>query len=170
MRRRSARPYRVAYHDACSLQHGQRVTRQPRELLARAGFEVVDVPEGHFCCGSAGTYNLLQPEIASTLGERKAAHIDSVDPDIVAAGNLGCMVQIARFTPAPIVHTVELLDWASGGPLPAAFVDRALREPAARAVAALPQTRRPERRRSATPTQRASGERPPGRPTQRGFR
>jgi glycolate oxidase iron-sulfur subunit len=129
-----ARPYRVAYHDACSLQHGQRVTRQPRALLARAGFEVVDVPERHFCCGSAGTYNLLQPEIAATLGERKAAHIDSVDPDIVAAGNLGCMVQIARFTPAPIVHTVELLDWATGGPLPAALQDRALRAPAPRAA------------------------------------
>jgi glycolate oxidase iron-sulfur subunit len=103
-------------------------------LLARAGFEVVDVPERHFCCGSAGTYNLLQPEIASTLGERKAAHIDSVDADIVAAGNLGCMVQIARFTPAPIVHTVELLDWATGGPLPAALRDRALRAPAPRAA------------------------------------
>jgi glycolate oxidase iron-sulfur subunit len=127
-----AKPYRVAYHDACSLQHGQHVTRQPRELLARGGFEVVDVPERHFCCGSAGTYNLLQPAIATTLGERKAAHIDSVDPDIVAAGNLGCMVQIARFTAAPIVHTVELLDWATGGPMPAALRDRALREPAAR--------------------------------------
>jgi glycolate oxidase iron-sulfur subunit len=133
-----AKQYRVAYHDACSLQHGQRVTRQPRELLARAGFDVVDVPERHFCCGSAGTYNLLQPAIATMLGERKAAHIDSVDPDIVAAGNLGCMVQIARFTAAPIVHTVELLDWATGGPLPAALKGRGLREPAARAAPALP--------------------------------
>ena len=79
-------PYRVAYHDACSLQHGQRVIAPPRQLLARAGFEVLDVPERHFCCGSAGTYNILQPEIAVTLGERKAAHIDSVDPDVVAAG------------------------------------------------------------------------------------
>ena len=139
MRDGGAKPYRVAYHDACSLQHGQRVTRPPRQLLARAGFEVLDVPEGHFCCGSAGTYNLLQPDIATALGQRKAAHIDSVGPDIVAAGNLGCMVQIARFTSAPIVHTVELLDWASGGPMPPALVDRPLREPAARAVAALPQ-------------------------------
>ena len=136
MQQGDANRYRVAYHDACSLQHGQRVTRQPRELLARAGFDVVDVPERHFCCGSAGTYNLLQPEIAATLGERKAAHIDSVDPDIVAAGNLGCMVQIARFTSAPIVHTVELLDWATGGPMPAALRDRPLREPAARAAPA----------------------------------
>ena len=119
-----AEPYRVAYHDACSLQHGQRVIAQPRQLLARAGFEVLDVPERHFCCGSAGTYNLLQPEIAGTLGERKAAHIDSVDPDVVAAGNLGCMVQIGRFARAPVVHTVELLDWATGGPMPPALRDR----------------------------------------------
>ena len=132
----SAQPYRVAYHDACSLQHGQRVTLQPRQLLAKAGFEVVDIPERHFCCGSAGTYNLLQPEIATTLGERKAAHIDSVDPDIVAAGNLGCMVQISRFTPAPVVHTVELLDWATGGPLPEALKGRALRTPRPRSAKA----------------------------------
>ena len=122
--------YRVAYHDACSLQHGQRVERQPRQLLVRAGFEVADVPERHFCCGSAGTYNLLQPDIAAALGQRKAAHVDSVDPDIVAAGNLGCMVQIARFTHAPVVHTVELLDWATGGPMPPALRGRPLRTPA----------------------------------------
>ena len=122
-------PYRIAYHDACSLQHGQHVERQPRSLLARAGFEVVDVPERHFCCGSAGTYNLLQPDIAAALGERKAAHVDSVDPDIVAAGNLGCMVQIARFARAPVVHTVELLDWATGGPIPPALEQRKLRQP-----------------------------------------
>jgi len=122
-------PYRIAYHDACSLQHGQRIDRQPRLLLTRAGFEVVDVPERHFCCGSAGTYNLLQPDIAAALGERKAAHVDSVDPDIVAAGNLGCIVQIARFTRAPIVHTVELLDWATGGPMPPALRNRPLRRP-----------------------------------------
>ena len=111
----NAKPYRVAYHDACSLQHGQRIASVPRQLLSRAGFNVIEVPERHFCCGSAGTYNLLQPEIAATLGERKAAHIGSVDPDIVAAGNLGCMVQIGRYTNLPVVHTVELLDWATGG-------------------------------------------------------
>lgn len=122
--------YRVAYHDACSLQHGQRVERQPRQLLACAGFEVVDVPERHFCCGSAGTYNLLQPDIAIALGQRKAAHVDSVDPDIVAAGNLGCIVQVGRFTRAPVVHTVELLDWATGGPMPPALRGRLLRTPA----------------------------------------
>jgi glycolate oxidase iron-sulfur subunit len=132
LNRGDAAPYRVAYHDACSLQHGQRVTAAPRKLLAHAGFAVLDVPERHFCCGSAGTYNLLQPEIATALGERKAAHIASVDPDIIAAGNLGCMVQIARFAPAPIVHTVELLDWATGGPMPPALSGRLMREPPAR--------------------------------------
>jgi glycolate oxidase iron-sulfur subunit len=125
----NAEPYRVAYHDACSLQHGQRVTDEPRKLLAQAGFVVLDVPERHFCCGSAGTYNLLQPDIAAALGQRKAAHIDSVDADIVAAGNLGCMVQIARFAHVPIVHTVELLDWATGGPLPQALRAKLLRKP-----------------------------------------
>jgi glycolate oxidase iron-sulfur subunit len=124
-----AKPYRVAYHDACSLQHGQRISTAPRRLLTRAGFTVIDVPEGHFCCGSAGTYNLLQPEIAATLGERKAAHIASVDPDIVAAGNLGCMVQIGRYADLPVVHTVELLDWATGGPQPPTLSGRTLREP-----------------------------------------
>jgi glycolate oxidase iron-sulfur subunit len=132
LQKADAAPYRVAYHDACSLQHGQRVTSQPRKLLAQAGFEVLDVPERHFCCGSAGTYNLLQPDIAVALGQRKAAHIDSVDPDIVAAGNLGCMLQIARFTNAPIVHTAELLDWATGGPMPAALSHVLLRKPAPR--------------------------------------
>jgi glycolate oxidase iron-sulfur subunit len=138
LQKADAAPYRVAYHDACSLQHGQRVTSQPRKLLAQAGFEVIDVPERHFCCGSAGTYNLLQPDIAVALGQRKAAHIDSVDPDIVAAGNLGCMVQIARFTKAPIVHTVELLDWATGGPMPPALRDVPLRKPAQRPAPAAP--------------------------------
>jgi glycolate oxidase iron-sulfur subunit len=136
--RGNAEPYRVAYHDARSLQHGQRVTDQPRGLLARAGFNVLDVPERHFCCGSAGTYNLLQPDIAVALGQRKAAHITSVDPDMIAAGNLGCMVQIARFAPAPVVHTAELLDWATGGPMPQALRGRPLRQPAPRAAQAAP--------------------------------
>ena len=123
------KPYRVAYHDACSLQHGQRVTAPPRQLLRKAGFEVIDLPEKHFCCGSAGTYNLLQPEIAQTLGQRKAAHADSVDPDVIAAGNLGCMVQIGRYTQVPMLHTVSLIDWATGGPMPLALQGRTLREP-----------------------------------------
>ena len=128
--RGNAEAYRVAYHDACSLQHGQRVTAQPRALLAQAGFNVLDVPERHFCCGSAGAYNLLQPDIAGVLGRRKAAHIDSVDPDIIAAGNLGCLVQIVRFAQAPVVHTAELLDWATGGPMPPALHGKPLRKPA----------------------------------------
>jgi glycolate oxidase iron-sulfur subunit len=129
------KPYRVAYHDACSLQHGQKVIVPPRQLLKKAGFTVLDVPEKHFCCGSAGTYNLLQPQIATALGQRKAAHVESTDADIVAAGNLGCMVQIGRFAETPIVHTVELLDWATGGPMPEALQGRDLREPV-QAVAA----------------------------------
>lgn len=128
--------YRVAYHDACSLQHGQRVVAPPRELLAKAGFEVVDLPEKHFCCGSAGTYNLLQPEIAETLGRRKASHAESLDPDLVAAGNLGCMVQIGRYTELPVLHTVSLIDWATGGPMPMALHGRVLRAPQEKATVA----------------------------------
>lgn len=112
---------RVAYHSACSLQHGQKITREPVEALERAGFDVVAPPEGHICCGSAGTYNLLQSEMADELRARKVANIESVAPDVIAAGNLGCMVQIGAGTQIPVVHTVELLDWASGGPKPAAL-------------------------------------------------
>lgn len=109
---------RVAYHSACSLQHGQKITRQPVAALERAGFEVLAVPEGHICCGSAGTYNLLQPELADQLRARKVANIESIGPDVIAAGNLGCMTQIGAGTAIPVVHTVELLDWATGGPKP----------------------------------------------------
>ena len=112
---------RVAYHAACSLQHGQKVTEPPRALLAAAGFEVLGVPESHLCCGSAGTYNMLQPGIADRLKARKVANIESVAPDVVAAGNIGCLQQIAGGTRLPVVHTVELLDWATGGPRPAAL-------------------------------------------------
>src|SRR5947209_2514143 len=108
----------IAYHAACSLQHGQKVTREPKQLLAAAGFGVKDVPEGHLCCGSAGTYHMLQPAIARRLAERKAANIERLAPDAIAAGNLGCMVQIASATAIPVVHTAELLDWATGGPAP----------------------------------------------------
>jgi glycolate oxidase iron-sulfur subunit len=111
----------VAYHDACSLQHAQHVTEPPRALLTAAGFAVRDVPERHFCCGSAGAYNLLQPGYAEALGMRKAGHIESTGAPLVAAGNLGCMTQIGRFTSRPVVHTVELLDWATGGPVPPAL-------------------------------------------------
>ena len=108
----------VAYHSACSLQHGQKITGLPKELLSKNGFVVKDVPESHLCCGSAGTYNLLQPDIATRLRDRKVANIASVKPDMIAAGNIGCMVQIAGGTSVPVVHTIELLDWATGGQRP----------------------------------------------------
>jgi len=117
---------RVAYHSACSLQHGQKISQEPVELLRAAGFDVVGVPEGHICCGSAGTYNVLQPHFAGELRSRKVANIESVAPDVVAAGNIGCIVQIRSGTPIPVVHTVELLDWASGGP-PVSFPTLATR-------------------------------------------
>ncbi len=108
----------VAYHSACSLQHGQKIVGLPKELLSKSGFVVKDVPESHLCCGSAGTYNLLQPDIATKLRDRKVANIASVKPDMIAAGNIGCMMQIAGGTSVPVVHTIELLDWATGGPRP----------------------------------------------------
>jgi glycolate dehydrogenase iron-sulfur subunit len=108
----------IAYHSACSLQHGQKITQLPKELLSKNGFVVKDVPESHLCCGSAGTYNILQPDIAGRLRDRKVANIATVKPDMIAAGNIGCMVQIAGATSVPVVHTIELLDWATGGPRP----------------------------------------------------
>jgi glycolate oxidase iron-sulfur subunit len=114
----------VAYHSACSMQHGQRITAEPKRLLAQAGFTVRDVPEGHLCCGSAGTYNMLQPEIATRLRDRKIANIESVHPDVIATGNIGCIAQIATGTSIPIIHTVALLDWATGGPMPEALARR----------------------------------------------
>jgi glycolate oxidase iron-sulfur subunit len=119
--RRPVAPLRVAYHDACSLQHGQRVRAQPRDLLRAAGFEVSEVPQGHLCCGSAGTYNLLKPDNAQALGRAKAEALAEVSPQAVAAGNIGCMEQIAHYSAVPVVHTVELLDWATGGPRPKAL-------------------------------------------------
>jgi glycolate oxidase iron-sulfur subunit len=113
-----ARPA-VAYHAACSLQHGQQIRTAPKTLLARAGFTVREPAEGHLCCGSAGTYNMLQPEISGRLRARKVANIEATGADIIAAGNLGCLTQIAAGTKMPAVHTVELLDWAYGGPKPA---------------------------------------------------
>ncbi|NIX78060.1 glycolate oxidase subunit GlcF [Microvirga terricola] len=111
----------VAYHSACSMQHGQQIRTEPKTLLKQAGFIVKDVPEGHICCGSAGTYNLLQPEIAEKLRERKVDNIERTQPDVIATGNIGCMTQIGKGTKIPIVHTVELLDWATGGPVPEAI-------------------------------------------------
>jgi glycolate oxidase iron-sulfur subunit len=113
------------------MQHVQHVTSQPRDLLRAAGFQVLDVPEKHFCCGSAGTYNLLEPHMAEALGRRKADHIASTDPDIIATGNIGCMMQLRRYCGIPIVHTVELLDWATGGPRPPALAGVVPRQPPA---------------------------------------
>jgi glycolate oxidase iron-sulfur subunit len=110
---------RVAYHSACSMQHGQRVTEQPRRLLREAGFAVAEVAEGHICCGSAGTYNILQPELAGELRERKLGNIEATKADCVASGNIGCITQLSGGSAPPVVHTVELLDWAYGGNCPA---------------------------------------------------
>lgn len=108
----------VAYHSACSMQHGQKITRQPKDLLKAAGFIVKEPAEGHLCCGSAGTYNIMQPEIARTLRNRKVKNIEATGASLIATGNIGCITQIASGTRLPIVHTVELLDWAYGGPQP----------------------------------------------------
>ena len=112
---------KVTYHSACSMQHGQKITQLPFDVLKSLGFTTDPVPESHICCGSAGTYNLLQPEIASQLQARKAANIESTKPDVIAAGNLGCMIQISGATQIPVVHTVQLIDWATGGPVPSAL-------------------------------------------------
>ncbi len=109
---------RVAYHSACSMQHGQKITAKPAALLTAAGFTVVHPLDGHLCCGSAGTYNILQPEIAGQLRARKVATLEATKPEMIAAGNLGCITQISQGTNIPVVHTVELLDWATGGPAP----------------------------------------------------
>lgn len=111
----------VAYHSACSLQHGQKLGGVPRKLLADVGFEIRDPAEGHLCCGSAGTYNLMQPELAQQLQARKVANLQALKPDLVAAGNIGCIAQIGAAASVPVVHTVELLDWAAGGPKPEAL-------------------------------------------------
>ena len=110
---------KVAYHAACSLQHGQKIKDAPKALLKRAGFEIVEPADPHLCCGSAGTYNLMQPEISAELKARKVATLEAKQPALIAAGNIGCMVQIGSGTELPVVHTVELLDWATGGPRPA---------------------------------------------------
>ena len=125
----------VAYHAACSLQHGQKVTHAPKTLLKRAGFQVVEPADSHLCCGSAGTYNLMQPEISGQLKARKVRTLEAKNPDIIAAGNIGCMMQIGSATQIPIVHSVELLDWATGGPQPPALTT-------ARDVPRLPQVPR----------------------------
>ncbi len=112
---------RIAYHSACSLQHGQKIASQPVDLLRRAGFDVISIAEGHLCCGSAGSYNLLEPELAGRLKARKLANIDKIAPDLVAAGNIGCLEHLAAGSDLPFLHSVELLDWATGGERPSAL-------------------------------------------------
>ena len=116
-----AEDLRVAYHAACSLQHGQQIKTYPKDLLKRVGYQVVEPRDSHLCCGSAGTYNLMQPEISKELKTRKVKTLEEKSPEVIAAGNIGCMMQIGSGTDVPIVHTVELLDWATGGPKPPAF-------------------------------------------------
>jgi len=111
----------IAYHSACSMQHGQKITDMPKKLLNDAGFDVKSPVEGHLCCGSAGTYNMTQPELAEQLGRRKASHLINTGAEAVATGNIGCLVQIGNYGKLPVVHTVELLDWATGGPRPGAL-------------------------------------------------
>jgi glycolate oxidase iron-sulfur subunit len=117
----SALGVRVAYQSACSLQHGQKIHKLPKDLLAEAGFEVSDVAEPHLCCGSAGTYNMMQPDIAAALRDRKVANLERTGAEVIATGNIGCMTQLAGATTIPVVHTVELIDWAYGGALPRAL-------------------------------------------------
>ncbi len=112
---------RVAYHAACSLQHGQQIKTAPKDLLKRVGFEVVEPADSHLCCGSAGTYNLMQPGISAELKARKVQTLEAKAPDLIAAGNIGCMMQIGSAARVPVVHTVELIDWATGGPKPRAL-------------------------------------------------
>jgi glycolate oxidase iron-sulfur subunit len=112
----------VAYHPACSLQHGQTITEAPKRLLARMGYRVKMPAEAHLCCGSAGTYNILQPELAGRLGDRKAVAIDRLGADVIATGNIGCAMQIGSRSATPLAHVVELVDWASGGPAPAGLL------------------------------------------------
>lgn len=121
---KAAEPMTVAYHAACSLQHGQQIKTYPKDLLKAAGFTVVEPADPHLCCGSAGTYNLMQPEISGQLKDRKVKTLEAKNPDVIAAGNIGCMMQIGSATQTPIVHTVELLDWATGGPKPKAMTDQ----------------------------------------------
>ncbi len=120
----------VAYHAACSLQHGQKIKTYPKDLLKRAGFTVVEPADSHLCCGSAGTYNLMQPAISKELKARKVRTLEAKNPDVIAAGNIGCMMQIGSGTELPIVHSVELLDWATGGPQPPALTAGGTRAPA----------------------------------------
>lgn len=119
-----AEPLRVGYHAACSLQHGQQIRATPKELLTQAGFTVLEPRDSHICCGSAGTYNLMQPEISGELKTRKIETLEALEPQVISAGNIGCMMQIGSGTAVPVVHTAELLDWATGGARPRGLAER----------------------------------------------
>ena len=110
--------YKIAYHSACSMQHGQKVHDQPMSLLNKTENEIMEIPEGHICCGSAGTYNILQTEIAKELLKKKVNNIEGLNPDFISTGNIGCITQISNGTKTPILHTIEVLDWYTGGPKP----------------------------------------------------
>ena len=116
--KKNEKVYKIAYHSPCSMQHGQKVHQQPINLIKKTGNEVLNIPEGHLCCGSAGTYNILQQKIAKTLLKNKVENINKIEPDFISTGNIGCMTQIASGTKTPIVHTVEVIDWLTGGPKP----------------------------------------------------
>ena len=115
---KSEKKYRIAYHSACSMQHGQKIHKQPINLIKKTGNEVFDIPEGHLCCGSAGTYSLLQNDIAKELLKNKISNIEKIEPQIISTGNIGCITQIAQGTKIPILHTIEIIDWYTGGPKP----------------------------------------------------
>ena len=116
--KKNTEKYKIAYHSACSMQHGQNVHSQPINLIKNTGNEVLDIPDGHICCGSAGTYNILQQKLAKTLLENKVKNIEKISPDFISTGNIGCMTQISNGTSIPIIHTVEVIDWLTGGPKP----------------------------------------------------
>ena len=110
--------YKIAYHSACSMQHGQKIHKQPINLIKKTGNEVLEIADGHLCCGSAGTYNLLQSEIAKKLLKKKIENIEKIKPEFISTGNIGCITQIANGTKIPILHTIEIIDWYTGGPKP----------------------------------------------------
>jgi len=122
-KQKNERTYKIAYHSACSMQHGQKIHDVPINLIQKTGNEVLDIPDGHLCCGSAGTYNLLQSDIANRLLKNKISNIEKIKPQIISTGNIGCIMQIAQATKIPILHTVEIIDWYTGGPKPKILKD-----------------------------------------------
>ena len=117
-KQKNGRTYKIAYHSACSMQHGQKIHEEPMNLIKKTGNEVLDIPDNHLCCGSAGTYNLLQSDIADRLLKNKISNIEKINPQIISTGNIGCITQIAQGTRIPVLHTVEIIDWYTGGPKP----------------------------------------------------